>query len=146
MLECSSDAPFDDIELIEHLSDVVSLLFERTSAFAKLGQDELDLTAFAIRCIVECEHVADFGDGKTDTAATQYQLEPDPLPLAVNPGLPIALRPNETLGLVMADRAQRGIEFACKIADAIAGFDGLRARRLPVSVNRFGHGVRIPCQ
>src|SRR6185312_5182879 len=137
----------DAVDLGERRVDVLLLLQEPRAAVGQELEELGELAALVARHLVHVEELADLGEREAQALAPQDQLQPDPLALAVDAHAPRALRRQQALVLVEADRARGQREFLREGRDRVGGMACGRHRgcaREGKSARRAGASATIP--
>jgi hypothetical protein len=121
--------------------DIGPLLQQARPVLFKHREEALELRALVAPGLVHVDQLADLGQREAEALAAQGQLEAGTVARRVDAALAVALRREQALVLVEADRARRDVELARQFADGEFGafrfhgnLESILADGTPVSV------------
>ncbi len=116
------------LELVDRGVDVELLLGEQVDPGAAFFEREAALRGAVVVDVVKVDHLADLGEREADPLAAQDPGEAGAVAPRIDAGQALALRRDQALVLVEAERAGGDSELVAKLGDGVA----LRRPRLAI--------------
>jgi hypothetical protein len=111
----------EGVDFAQYRFDVFALLLQDGAAFFQDLKEALELGLVITGRVVHIDQFADLHQRKAEPLAPYRELQPHPVTMAIDPRSAGALRGQQAVILIEANRPRGQAEFARKVGDGISG-------------------------